>query len=125
MKFDVLREHIGDKFYKTGDIRESDELTVKHLIRNGVLRACSDTSDNKDGIDLDSIGSGDTVQGDVGSLAFTDASAIVPGSSDDADTGARADGVAISQQDAVSAEKSEENADMNKAESSAPKNKGK
>ncbi|MBK3745925.1 hypothetical protein G3A39_43035, partial [Paraburkholderia aspalathi] len=38
MKFEVLREHIGDKFYKTGDVREVDQMSVVHLVRNGVLR---------------------------------------------------------------------------------------
>ena len=42
MKFEVLREHIGDKFYKEGDTRDADELTVKQLVRNGVLRPISD-----------------------------------------------------------------------------------
>lgn len=37
MKYDVKREHFGDKFYKTGDIREADPMTVKHLVDKGVL----------------------------------------------------------------------------------------
>ena len=37
MKDDVKREHYGDQFYKTGDIREADPITVKHLVDKGVL----------------------------------------------------------------------------------------
>ena len=37
MKYEVKREHFGDKFYKTGDIREADPMTVKHLVDKGVL----------------------------------------------------------------------------------------
>lgn len=37
MKYDVKREHYGDQFYKTGDIREADPITVKHLVDKGVL----------------------------------------------------------------------------------------
>lgn len=41
MQFEVLREHIGDRFYKAGDVREVDEISVNHLVRNGVLRPIS------------------------------------------------------------------------------------
>ncbi|WP_414659207.1 hypothetical protein ACMHYC_10780 [Acinetobacter courvalinii] len=37
MKYEVKREHFGDKFYKTGDTREADSATVKHLVDKGVL----------------------------------------------------------------------------------------
>lgn len=37
MKYDVKREHYGDQFYKTGDTREADPITVKHLVDKGVL----------------------------------------------------------------------------------------
>ncbi|WP_291349449.1 MULTISPECIES: hypothetical protein [unclassified Acinetobacter] len=37
MKYEVKREHFGDQFYKSGDIREADPMTVKHLIDKGVL----------------------------------------------------------------------------------------
>lgn len=32
MKFKVLRQHQGDKFYQPGDFREATEADVKHLI---------------------------------------------------------------------------------------------
>ncbi|XYS24158.1 hypothetical protein ACSUBZ_12725 [Acinetobacter baumannii] len=37
MKYEVKREHFGDQFYKTGDTREADPVTVKHLVDKGVL----------------------------------------------------------------------------------------
>lgn len=37
MKYDVLREHDGDRFYRKGDVREADASTVTHLVRLGVL----------------------------------------------------------------------------------------
>lgn len=37
MKFEVKREHFGDKFYKSGDTREADPVSVKHLVDKGVL----------------------------------------------------------------------------------------
>lgn len=37
MKYEVKREHFGDQFYKTGDTREADPATVKHLVDKGVL----------------------------------------------------------------------------------------
>ena len=37
MKYEVKREHFGDQFYKSGDIREADPMTVKHLVDKGVL----------------------------------------------------------------------------------------
>ncbi|MGY3609922.1 MULTISPECIES: hypothetical protein [unclassified Bradyrhizobium] len=37
MKFYVMRQHIGDKPYAKGDIREADETEVKHLVEAGVL----------------------------------------------------------------------------------------
>ncbi|ODA67668.1 hypothetical protein A7A08_01703 [Methyloligella halotolerans] len=37
MKFRVEREHIGDRSYKVGDIREANESTVAHLVKGGVL----------------------------------------------------------------------------------------
>lgn len=38
MQFEVMRQHIGDRFYNEGDIREANEQDVMHLIKNGVLR---------------------------------------------------------------------------------------
>ena len=38
MKYDVLRRHIGDKFYEEGDEREANESDVVHLVKSGVLR---------------------------------------------------------------------------------------
>ncbi|KXZ65955.1 hypothetical protein AVENLUH5627_02685 [Acinetobacter venetianus] len=37
MKYEVKREHFGDKFYKSGDTREADPVSVKHLVDKGVL----------------------------------------------------------------------------------------
>ncbi|SMO64012.1 hypothetical protein [Paracoccus laeviglucosivorans] len=42
MKYDVLREHEGDKMYLTGDTRVADEAKVKHLVKAGVLRPARD-----------------------------------------------------------------------------------
>jgi septal ring factor EnvC (AmiA/AmiB activator) len=36
-KFDVLREHLGDRFYKEGETREVSEAAAGHLIKGGVL----------------------------------------------------------------------------------------
>lgn len=38
MKFQVLRQHHGDKMYLPGDTREANESEVKHLLANGVLK---------------------------------------------------------------------------------------
>lgn len=38
MQFEVMRQHLGDRFYNEGDIREANEQDVMHLIKNGVLR---------------------------------------------------------------------------------------
>ena len=37
MKFNVLRQHQGDKFYNAGDEREANESDVAHLVKSGVL----------------------------------------------------------------------------------------
>ena len=37
VKYDVLREHEGDRFYKTGETRDLDEGSAKHLVKLGVL----------------------------------------------------------------------------------------
>ncbi len=37
MKYEVKREHFGDKFYKSGDTREADPVSVKHLVDKGIL----------------------------------------------------------------------------------------
>lgn len=37
MKFKVLREHYGDRDYKTGDTRNADPTDVAHLVSLGVL----------------------------------------------------------------------------------------
>ncbi|WP_375597580.1 hypothetical protein [Devosia sp. Naph2] len=36
-KFEVLRQHLGDKMYMPGDTREADKNSVQHLIDQGVL----------------------------------------------------------------------------------------
>ncbi|WP_404861858.1 hypothetical protein [Georhizobium sp. MAB10] len=38
MKFEVLRQHYGDKQYQAGDEREADERDVAHLVKSGVLK---------------------------------------------------------------------------------------
>lgn len=37
MKYDVLRQHLGDKAYAKGDVRDAREADVAHLVRLGVL----------------------------------------------------------------------------------------
>lgn len=37
MSYDVLREHLGDRFYRKGDLREAEKSSVTHLVRAGVL----------------------------------------------------------------------------------------
>lgn len=37
MKYQVLRQHFGDKMYHPSDEREADPATVKHLVDAGVL----------------------------------------------------------------------------------------
>lgn len=37
VKYDVKREHYGDKYYRTGDKREANPLDVKHLVDKGIL----------------------------------------------------------------------------------------
>ena len=44
MQFEVMRQHIGDRFYNEGDTREANEQDVMHLIKNGVLREKTTTS---------------------------------------------------------------------------------
>jgi len=40
-KYDVLRQHEGDKFYKPGDTRVAASADVFHLVRSGVLALAS------------------------------------------------------------------------------------
>lgn len=37
MKYDVQREHYGDRFYRQGEVREADASSVTHLVRAGIL----------------------------------------------------------------------------------------
>lgn len=37
VKYDVLREHEGDRFYRSGETRELKKVDAKHLIELGVL----------------------------------------------------------------------------------------
>lgn len=37
VKYDVQREHYGDKYYVTGDTREANPAEVKHLVDKGIL----------------------------------------------------------------------------------------
>jgi hypothetical protein len=36
-KYKVMREHLGDKFYLTGEQREANPVDVKHLVAKGIL----------------------------------------------------------------------------------------
>jgi hypothetical protein len=47
MKFKVLRQHTGDKFYAEGDTREVDEREVAHLVASGVLQKMGEPVKNK------------------------------------------------------------------------------
>ncbi|MBL3561067.1 hypothetical protein [Rhodovulum sulfidophilum] len=38
-KFKVLRQHLGDRMYLQGDVREAVEADVAHLVAAGVLGA--------------------------------------------------------------------------------------
>lgn len=37
MKYEVKRQHFGDRMYEPGDEREADANEVQHLVANGVL----------------------------------------------------------------------------------------
>lgn len=37
VKYDVLREHEGDRFYRSGETRELAKVDAKHLLKLGVL----------------------------------------------------------------------------------------
>ncbi|WP_313031716.1 hypothetical protein [Brucella sp.] len=39
MKYEVIRQHQGDKFYLPGDERDASENDVAHLVKSGVLKA--------------------------------------------------------------------------------------
>lgn len=41
-KYRVLREHLGDKPYAEGHVRDADEVHVTHLVRAGVLKEMTD-----------------------------------------------------------------------------------
>ncbi len=38
MKYEVIRQHFGDKMYMPGDERDLSEADATELVRNGVLR---------------------------------------------------------------------------------------
>lgn len=38
MKYEVIRQHQGDKFYLPGDERDASETDVAHLVKSGVLQ---------------------------------------------------------------------------------------
>lgn len=144
MKFEVLREHIGDKFYKEGDTRDADELTVKQLVRNGVLRPISDEKSS-------STASLDQLQtaANAGDNSAPSGSAVTNSDSNDGKAGEQADDAQKAgavQTEALAAtpaeeltvtkafgkpavtsneQKSEGDAAQNKAEPAAPKNKSK
>lgn len=37
-KYQVLRQHYGDKLYQAGETREAAERDVAHLVKSGVLK---------------------------------------------------------------------------------------
>jgi len=39
LKYTVLRQHLGDRMYLQGDVREAVEAEVAHLVAAGVLAA--------------------------------------------------------------------------------------
>lgn len=47
MKFNVIRQHFGDKMYMPGDEREAAESDVAHLVRAGVLEKAEAAPKNK------------------------------------------------------------------------------
>ncbi len=144
MKFEVLREHIGDKFYKEGDTRDADEITVKQLVRNGVLRPISDEKSSSTA-SIEQL-QGAATAGD--SSAPTDSANANPDSGNGTagdqagvatETGAvqtealaatSAEDITVTKTSGDSAttsidQKSEGDASQNKAEPAAPKNKSK
>lgn len=36
-KYEVKREHLGEKYYVEGEIREANPANVKHLVDKGIL----------------------------------------------------------------------------------------
>lgn len=38
MKYEVIRQHQGDKFYMPGDERDASPADVSHLVRSGILK---------------------------------------------------------------------------------------
>lgn len=47
MKFNVIRQHFGDKMYMPGDEREASESDVAHLVKAGVLEKAESAPKNK------------------------------------------------------------------------------
>ena len=45
MKFNVIRQHYGDKMYSPGDTREASESEVKHLVDAGVLERVAEKAE--------------------------------------------------------------------------------
>lgn len=127
MKYDVLREHIGDKFYKSGDVRDAEPMTVAHLVRNGVLRLVADSSTQNHAdadFDLQGISSADPVilanHQDAGRMdnAVVDNTA----GSDLPVEGSEPGDVSANDADS---EKVDKTADLNKSLGAAPNNKSK
>lgn len=46
MKFNVIRQHFGDKMYMPGDEREASESDVAHLVKAGVLEPVKGKSES-------------------------------------------------------------------------------
>ncbi|WP_376709090.1 hypothetical protein [Pseudochrobactrum lubricantis] len=126
MKYDVLREHIGDKFYKSGDVRDAEPMTVAHLVRNGVLRPVADstTQNHADAdFELQGISSADPVilanQQDAGRM---DSAIADKAGSDLPVEGSEPGDVSANDTDSEKADKS---ADLNKSLGAATNNKSK
>lgn len=45
--FRVLREHLGDRMYKTGEDRVADGAEVEHLVKAGILLRLPEKSGQK------------------------------------------------------------------------------
>lgn len=127
MKYDVLREHIGDKFYKSGDVRDAEPMTVAHLVRNGVLRPVADSStpDHADAdFDQQVVSGADTAlligQQDAGRMdSVADHNTAV---SDLPVEGSASGDVSANE---TEHEKADKTSDLNKSLGAAPNNKSK
>lgn len=108
MKFKVIREHLGDKFYRSGDVREANERDVKHLIKKGVLVALPAVSEAE-------------VVDDLATSVTAGLQGADDGAADANQSAQTAEDPSLSKQ--AEPAKSDDG-HKNKAEPAAPKNKG-